>query len=40
MRFYTIYYFFQEEYPNRSSTQHLWIDMPWYLRCLHVLKQV
>ena len=28
----------QETYTARQ--QLLWIDMPWYLRCLHVIKQV
>ena len=30
--------FQQETYTARQ--QLLWIDMPWYLRCLHVIKQV
>ena len=28
----------QETYTSRQ--QLLWIDMPWYLRCCHVIKQI
>lgn len=33
-----LHIFQQESYNARQ--QLLWIDMPWYLRCFHVIKQV
>ena len=36
--FFSLFSLQQETYTSRQ--QLLWIDMPWYLRCCHVIKQI
>ena len=32
--------FLQDDYHHSNRSTSLWIDMPWYLRSVHVLKQI
>ena len=38
-QFFVVQFFlFQDDFSSRNLL--LWIDMPWYLRTLHILKQI